>query len=69
MQRTALYVCSHFGGSIATAALYGGYSAVVNPYSRAIPAIPAMGEKYREDRPRSDIIMTVIIASFFCLLG
>jgi hypothetical protein len=39
------------------AALYGGYSAVAYPYSRA--NTPAMGEKYREDRPRSDIIMTV----------
>ena len=38
-------------------ALYGGYSAVVYPYSKA--NTPAMGDKYREDRPRSDIIMTV----------
>ena len=38
-------------------ALYGGYSAVVNPYSKA--NTPAMGDKYREDRPRSDIIITV----------
>ena len=38
-------------------ALYGGYSAVVYPYSRA--NTPAMGEKYHADRPRSDIIMTV----------
>ena len=43
-------------------ALYGGYSAVVNPYSRA--NTPAMGEKYCEDQPRCDIIMTVHSASF-----
>ena len=45
-------------------ALYGGYSAVVNPYSRA--NTPAMGEKYCEDQPRSDIIMTVnVIHKFY----